>query len=229
MVSVVESGGCRGKQRMGFRRREFLRSATTSFVAAISSTSLLCRAWASWAYAEEPDGGAPFDVKSFGAAGDGKTIDTAAVNRAIAAAAAAGGGTVRFPPGAYACHSIHLRSYVALHLESGAIVLAAPSSGFDAAESNAPFESYQDFGHNHWHNSLIWGEAVHDVAIIGPGLIWGRGLSRGEASEPGLPLADSPGVADKAIALKRCRNVIVRDVAILAAGHFAILATGSTT
>jgi polygalacturonase len=121
------------------------------------------------------------------------------VNRAIAAAAAAGGGTVRFPPGAYACHSIHLRSYVALHLESGAIVLAAPSSGFDAAESNAPFESYQDFGHNHWHNSLIWGEDVHDVAIIGPGLICGRGLSRGEAPEPGLPSANSPGVADQAM------------------------------
>jgi polygalacturonase len=41
-----------------------------------------------------------------------------------------------------------------------------------------------------------------------------------------LPPADAPGVADKAIALKRCRNVIVRNIAILAAGHFAILATG---
>ena len=133
---------------------------------------------------------------------------------------------MRFPPGAYACHSIHLKSQVALHLKSGAIILAAPGNGFDAAESNAPFESYQDFGHNHWHNGLIWGEDVHDVAIIGPGLICGRGLSRGEAPEPGLPSANSPGVADKAIALKRCRNVIVCDVAILAAGHFAILATG---
>ena len=81
-------------------------------------------------------------------------------------------------------------------------------------------------GHNHWHNSLIWGEDVHDVAIVGPGLICGRDLSRGEAPEGGLPPADAPGVADKTIALKRCRNVIVRDVAILAAGHFAILATG---
>ena len=202
---------------MDICRRGFLRSATTSFVA---SSSQLCGAWTSLACA------VPFDVKSFGAAADGKTIDTAAVNWAIAAAATAGGGTVRFPPGAYACHSIHLKSHVALHLELGAIVLAAPGSGFDAAESNAPFEGYQDFGHNHWHNSLIWGEDVHDIAIVGPGLICGRGLSRGEAPEPGLPPADAPGVADKAIALKRCRNVIVRDIAILAAGHFAILATG---
>ena len=91
---------------------------------------------------------------------------------------------------------------------------------------NEPFESYQDFGHNHWRNSLIWGEGIHDVAIFGPGLICGRGLSRGEVAQQGLPPADAPGAADKAIALKRCHNVTVRDIAILAAGHFGILATG---
>ena len=164
---------------MDICRRGFLQSASMSFVASSSSTTRLCRACSPLSHADEPDGGALFDVKSFGAASDGKTIDTAAVNRAIAAAAAAGGGTVRFPPGAYAC----LKNHVVLHLELGSIVLAAPSSGFDAAESNAPFESYQDFGHNHWHNSLIWGEDVHDVAIVGPGVICGWGLSRNRACQ----------------------------------------------
>jgi polygalacturonase len=73
---------------------------------------------------------------------------------------------------------------------------------------------------------LIWGEHIHDVGIIGPGLIWGRGLSRGEVAEGGLPAADTQGAADKAIALKHCYNVTLRDVAILAGGHFGILATG---
>jgi polygalacturonase len=73
---------------------------------------------------------------------------------------------------------------------------------------------------------LIWGEHIHDVGIIGPGLIWGRGLSRGEVAEGGLPAADTQGAADKAIALKHCHNVTLRDVAILAGGHFGILATG---
>src|SRR5215469_11348373 len=191
---------------MDICRRGFLRSATTNLVASSSAISRLCMAGSPLAHAGGPLGGPLFDVKSFGASADG--------------------GTVQFPAGAYACHSIHLKSHVALHLELGAIILAAPSGGFDAAESNAPFESYQDFGHNHWHNSLIWGEDIHNVAIVGPGLICGRGLSRGEVPESGLPPADAPGVADKVIALKRCRNVIVRDVAILAAGHFAILATG---
>ena len=206
---------------MGVCRRAFLSFATVSFVAADASAR-----WVYRALAHDADNRARFNVRSFGAAADGKALDTPAVNQAIAAAAAAGGGTVQFPAGTYVCHSIRLKSFVTLYLEAGAVILAAAAGGYDAAEPNGPFDRYQDFGHNHWHNSLIWGEEIRDVAIAGPGLICGRGLSRGEAAEPGVPPADAPGAADKAIALKRCRNVTVRDIAILAAGHFGILATG---
>jgi len=167
-----------------------------------------------------------FDVRSFGATGNGKTVDTPAVNRAIAAAAGAGGGIVHFPAGVYACHSIRLKSLVSLYLERGATVMAAPVGGFDAAEPAAPWAMYQDFGHNHFHNSLIWGEGVRDVAILGPGLVWGKGLSRGEVTEGGLPSCKTPGAANKTVALKNCRNVTLRDFSILAGGHFGILATG---
>ena len=170
-----------------------------------------------------------YDVKSFGARGDGKTIDTPAINRAIEAAAAGGGGTVCFTAGSYLCYSIRLKSNVALHLEQGATIIAAdppPSGsggGYDLAEPNHPWEAFQDFGHNHWHNSLIWGERLENLSISGPGLIWGRGLSRG--SGPG-PVADLPGVGNKAVSLKNCRNVTLRDFSILKGGHFGILATG---
>ena len=209
---------------MDIRRRELLRFAAVGLVAAGASTGPVGPVHRSPAFGA--DLRAPFDVRSFGATADGKTIDTLAVNWAIAAAAAAGGGMVRFGAGVYVCYSIRLKSFVTLYLEPGAIILSAPGGGYDAAESNAPFESYQDFGHNHWHNSLIWGEGIHDVAIFGPGLICGRELSRGEVAEQGLPRADAPGAADKVIALKRCHNVTVSDIAILAAGHFGILATG---
>jgi len=56
-------------------------------------------------------------------------------------------------------------------------------------------------------------------------LIWGAGLSRGDL-DVDLPIEAGPGVGNKAIALKNCHNVILRDFAILAAGHFGILATG---
>jgi len=123
-----------------------------------------------------------FDVQSYGATGDGKTLDTDAINRAIEAAAAAGGGLVFFPAGNYLCFSIHLKSHVHLYLSQGCTVVAASSplpgqqtghngGKYDEAESNAPWENYQDYGHNHWHNSLIWGENIHDFSISGPGLI----------------------------------------------------------
>ena len=178
---------------------------------------------------------AAFDVRSFGATGDGKTLDTPAINKAIDAAAAAGGGTVRFPAGTYLSYSIHLKSDVALYLDQGSRIVAAdpppeggaPSApGYDLAEnanSTEPWLQYQDFGHRNWHNSLIWGEGLANVSITGPGLIWGKGLSRGFG--PG-PRAETPGVGNKAIGLKNCHNVILRDFSILHGGHFCILATG---
>lgn len=169
-------------------------------------------------------------VRSFGATGDGRTLDTAAINRAIAAAREQGGGTVRFPAGTYLSYSIRLKSKVALCLEPGAVILAASvseegrtSGAYDPAEPNTPWDRYEDFGHSHWHNSLIWGEDLHDISISGRGLIWGKGLSRGASEKP---LAETPGMGNKAIALKNCRNVLLRDFSVLEGGHFALLATG---
>ena len=173
-----------------------------------------------------------FDVRQFGAKGDGTTIDSPAINAAINAAADAGGGTVVFSAGVYASYSIHLKSKVALYLEQGATILAAPtpydgmaSGGYDEAEPQGAWEPYQDYGHNHWHNSLIWGENIADFGIFGPGLIWGKGLSRGH-DEKTLPNTMAKGVGNKAIALKNCRNVILSDFSILQGGWFGVLATG---
>lgn len=177
-----------------------------------------------------------FDVRAFGAVADGKAVDTPAFNKAIDAAAEAGGGTVHVPAGVYLCYSIRLKSRICLHLAQGSVILGAPVSRtgqdkreYDAAESNSPWEEYQDYGHNHWHNSLIWGEGLHDVSIIGPGLIWGENLSRGgkglSPRDQGLPRAEDPGVANKALALKSCHNVTLRDFSILQGGHMGILAT----
>src|SRR6267143_99093 len=115
-----------------------------------------------------------YNVKEFGATGDNKTIDTAA---------AAGGGTIYFPAGNYLSVSIHLRSNIALYLDHGATIVAASTSNdakYDSPEPNE-WDKYQDFGHSHWHNSLIWGENLKNVSILGPGRIWGRGLVRGGA------------------------------------------------
>ena len=234
-----------------------------------------------------------FDVRTFGATGDGKTIDSPAINKAIEAAAAAGGGTVFFPGGNYICFSIRLKSHVDLYLSQGCAIIAADSpkpgettgylgGAYDAAEPKNAWDAFQDYGHNHWHNSLLWGDGISDFSITGPGLIWGKGLSyglgpgrppagsgaSGAGFGPGRPdapagagaarpnaagapagaarpggagagaagrnargsytvfQAEQPGVANKAIALKNCHNVNLRDFSILKGGHFAILVTG---
>lgn len=168
--------------------------------------------------------GPVWEVSSFGATGDGLHLDTEAVNRAIEAASEAGGGTVWFPAGTYLCFSIHLKSKVSLYLDQGATLLAADpkihDGGYDPPEPNVWGDSlrYQDFGHSHWHNSLLWGEELENISIMGPGLIHGAGLTR-----RGIR---TPGVGNKAVSLKNCRNVIIRDVSFLLCGHFCILATG---
>ncbi len=193
-----------------------------------------------------------FDVRKFGAKGDGKTLDSPAINKAIDAAAAAGGGTVLFTAGTYRSFSIRLKSNVALYLDQGATILAAdPRDGdgkYDPPEPNQ-WDQYQDFGHTHWHNSLIWGENLENISILGPGRIWGKGLVRtgsqsrtkeqndalekqgpdpkaGPFGYPNARDAVESGWGNKAISLKLSRNVIIRDISILHGGHFAILATG---
>ena len=182
-----------------------------------------------------------FDIRTYGAVGDGKTVDTPAINKAIEAAATAGGGRVLFPAGTWLCFSIHLKSHVALYLGQGSTILAADSplpdattgyngGTYDAAEPDTAWDAYQDYGHNHWHNSLLWGEDIHDISITGPGLIYGKGLSFGDthAARGNYPLykAEQAGVGNKAIALKNCRNVVFRDFSILKGGHFGLLLTG---
>jgi polygalacturonase len=207
--------------------------------------------------------GPTYDVRAYGAKGDGVAIDSPAINAAIDAAAAAGGGTVLLPAGTYASFSIRLKSRITLVIGAGATLLAAdPANGrgrYDAPEPNE-WDAYQDFGHSHWQNSLVWGIGLEDVAILGPGRIDGKGLTRrgpgprrpekqGDqpvtlagargaeralAEQAGKALPPPPadefaamdGQGNKAIALKSCRRVTIRDLTIFRAGHFGILPTG---
>lgn len=78
------------------------------------------------------------------------------------------------------------------------------SGGYDAAEASARDNEFQDNGHSHWHNTLIGGEDLHNTGIVGPGLIYGKGLS-GRAGHDTVR-AEAPGVGNIAIALKNRRT-----------------------
>jgi polygalacturonase len=216
-------------------RKLSLRLLTLPFLSFCVVFTLAVRAGAA-------DHGDFFNVRTFGAAGDGTNLDSPAINRAIAACAEAGGGTVYFPAGTYLSGSIHLTNNLHLLLDAGAIILGAPQSmnAYDETEPYS-FGGYQDGGHCYFHNSLIWGENLTNVSITGFGMINGGGLVRsdrvldkmcnftnstGELPPPPEPVTGPVRLGNKAIALKLCRNVLIRDITIFHGGHFAILVTG---
>lgn len=191
-----------------------------------------------------------YSVLNYGAKGDGKTLDTDAINLAIETAANNGGGTVFFPAGTYLSFSIRLKSNITIYLDNGATLLAADpekhKGKYDMFEPNE-WDMYQDFGHSHWKNSLMWGIGIENFAIIGNGKIDGLGLSkrspgpqkpRTEGETPTSmkdnpsplgelsPLKEMEGLGTKAIALKLSKNITLKDFTMYRAGHFALLATG---
>lgn len=176
---------------------------------------------------------ATFSVRDFGAAGDGKALDSPAFNKAIEAASLQPGSTVLVPAGEYKCFTIRLRSNVSIRFEEGAVLKAAHYSdgpGYDAPEDN-PWWKYQDFGHSHWRNSLIWGDGVRNVSIEGPGFIDGSLLSNGitqrkAATSIALDFTLVEGAGNKVIGLRNCENIRLSGFTVLRGGHFCILATG---
>ncbi|MFF5207254.1 glycosyl hydrolase family 28 protein [Streptosporangium sp. NPDC000396] len=161
---------------------------------------------------------AEFNVRDYGATGNGSTNDDDAIDRAISDASAAVGGVVVFPSGRYRSRSVHLKSNVTLRLDSGAVLLAA-GGGMDAPEPNPAYDDYQDFGHSHFHNSLMWGHGITDFHITGAGTIDGDGKLSTSNSPPS-------GAGNKALALTECSNVSISGVTFRRGGHFAILMNG---
>lgn len=163
-----------------------------------------------------------YNVLDYGAKGDGKTNNTKAINAAIIDASKYGGGTIYFPAGDYLSYTIRLQSNITLHLDNGAVLIGDKEQngiGYDLPDKAKWYSKFQDFGHSYWKNSLIYGDSLHDIAITGMGMIWGKGLYTHDKP-------DNIGSGNKAIALKNCFNLTIKDISILHGGHFCILATG---
>ncbi|HWX22853.1 MAG TPA: glycosyl hydrolase family 28 protein [Candidatus Binatia bacterium] len=146
-----------------------------------------------------------WNVRDFKATGDGKTKDTAAIQKAIDAANAAGGGTAFVPNGIYVCGTIQLRDNVTLYLAEGATILG----------STAP-EDYllNSTGSRRAPVALVLAQNARKIAITGRGTINGRGGSFIQKDNaPGRPFG---------IKFIECKDVLLADVRVEDAAAWVI-------
>lgn len=182
--------------------------------------------------------GFDFRPEDFGAAGNGITLDTAALQATIEAAAAAGGGRVVLRPGSvYLSGSLRLRSHVELHLPSGTILKASSRfEDFDEVQHGVVQIDEPKSGHStDLTASFVFASDCVDVAITGRGVIDGNGRAYVLTEGPGIHLAAANRVFTVhfrnvagvhlhdvriedaslwTVRLSRCDDVVVRGVTI---------------
>ena len=163
------------------------------------------------AAADLPVAGSSFNARDYGAVGDGTTLDTAAVQKAIDSCAGGGGGTIHLGPGTFLCGSLHLKTGVYLHLEAGATLKGSTrKEDFDPPEKLG-FSNDADDETSFFHYALIGAEDVERIGIIGQGTI-----------DSSYTRRHGP----KAIALKRCRYVDIKGVRLLNCPNYNISLLG---
>jgi polygalacturonase len=141
-------------------------------------------------------GAAEHNVRQYGAKGDGVARDTAAIQAAIDAAAAAGGGTVLVPPGKYAIARIELKSGVTLHLDKGAMLLGSTQR--------------KDYAHGQ--SAIVFARDAHQLAVEGEGAINGQ-VTADYGSRWGAPTV--PAFRTGLVRLEDCRDVAFRGVTLM--------------
>jgi hypothetical protein len=144
-----------------------------------------------------------FDVRHYGAVGNGTNLDTQAIQEAIDAAARDGGGSVLLPPGSYLCGSLTLKSHVTLWLEKGATLLGSPH--------RADYRKLDFY-------ALLLAEGQEDIGIGGEGVVDGQGRLL-VADTRGMMPQRNPPYADESqrpfiINFRSCRNVAVRGITL---------------
>lgn len=169
-----------------------------------------------------------FNVKDYGALGNGQALDSVAIQKAIDACSQAGGGTVYIPEGKYLCGTMHLKSNIHVWLDKGALILGSLNrEDFDPYEENPTNCIYQDRSHSYFHHSLFHADNANDIALTGFGKIDMQSAWEDlDFSEFGNGQGQHWCRGCKAIAFKECTNVVIRDLVIRNVTDLAVYFAG---
>ena len=160
-----------------------------------------------------------FNVKDYGAIGDGLTLNTKAVQAAINACAEAGGGTVLFPEGEFVLSTVFMKSNVTIEISEGAKILGSLNFYDFAPEEDINYPLYQDVSHSHFNCSLFVGRLLENIAFIGGGTIDMRAVW----DEDNVRKIVNRG--PRCIALVGCTNVTVANLGIYNVTDLAVYFT----
>jgi len=162
------------------------------------------------------------DVRQFGATGDGRTLDTGAIQQALDECGKAGGGIVRFGTGTYVSKPLVIRSRTTLLLEEGSTLLASPNqSDFLKEPGNwQDARSGSDFMH------FLTGKDLEDVTITGQGTIDGNGRVWWDAAEEARKKQSGYTLPrPNLIVITRCKNLEVSGITIQNSPKFHLVPT----
>ena len=167
-----------------------------------------------------------FDIRDYGAMGDGQTLATDAIQKAVDACGAEGGGKVLIPPGRYLTAPIFLKSHVHVELESGAVLVGSTNFN-DYPAIDGRWEGIE----RKVYASLFTGRNLDHVSITGHGIIEGQGKAWWEANRRTGALRRQAGLSGREpenpqdaplrwprprmINLYNCTNVLLRDITLL--------------
>ncbi|MBN1816990.1 MAG: right-handed parallel beta-helix repeat-containing protein [Sedimentisphaerales bacterium] len=158
------------------------------------------------------DTGGIFNIREYGAVGDGKTLDGPAIQKAIEACSQAGGGQVLFPPGRYLSGTIHLKSHTTLFFEAGSRLIGTTDLSQYRQPAVPDFMPEAQWGK--WHRALILAEGCKEIAIAGAGVIDGNKVFD--------PTGEEKMRGPHTFVFVDCRDVTVRDVTFLDSANYAI-------